>query len=817
MKNLNYAGAALCVWALAMTGCSSEEPLQNVSPAQADCTLVASTGADTKTTVDGYQVKWTEGDAFFAFGGSTGTENVYGATAKFDLASGAGSTEGKFNGTLTGNRSDLEYAVYPLDAYNSADMTLTFSTDYYYPNSKAPMFGKLTSDKTKVEFGQLLSGMMRIRLNGLAASTSGGLVLEATNITGTAKLSIDDNGVASLGAVSSTGEISEGAFLHFENVSGDVVFDIPVPAGTYAEGITARLIIYGEEGSEPASAQVFQTTQNFVMNPGVIKEMPAINNITIDASTGNLQFSVEVESVAEANRALEEGKKSIDIAEVASDAEAILIPVTSTEAEPVTVNISSAQGNINVKGKEDGTPSPVVYINAPEVITQQLTVTGIEHVVINGQWQTVNASTGPNTLVVAAGAVVEKLVVNKGNVEVHGTVKVLERGEGNSETVEVTSYGAADIQEVRFPPEFTFKSYWDGTSQVTPPLANGYDFQFYQVYTAAQLASFRLGDVPVSTFGSDLPDRITYNAELHADIDLGNKPWIGMSLAAGKTFDGLGHTISNVNIEKYALDETSIYTPAACVGLFAVAKLGATIKNVHIEGFKSVADAKWAGALVGFSYGANYENCSAENVALTGGWSSYRVGGLIGFIPAVGENVTVSRCSVSQVSITGNYSLGGLVGAIQGGGKQRTFTGCSTTDVKLSIVSTSTVLNGGFSGTDYYSNYYFAGSFGKFIGDIAANVTITDCTAPEMTVDEAAELGFGDNFVLHKALLKGVDKAKGLEYYKNQAAQEGTAYTLQLPTSHLIAPLCSEGLTILVDGKTLVEKTDYNRFTPVTE
>jgi len=813
MKRLNYAGAALCVWALAMTGCSSEEPLQNAAPAQGDCTLVASTGADTKTTVDDYQVKWTEGDAFYAFGGSTGVENVYGATAEFSLISGAGSTDGKFNGSLTGNKSDLEYAVYPCNVYNPADMTFTFPTDYDYPNSNAPMFGKLTSDKTKVEFGQLLSGMMRIKLNGLAASTSGGLTLGAKNITGSAKLSISEEGVASLGAI--TGESYEPAFLHFSNVSGDVVFDIPVPAGTYSDGINVRLIIYGGEGSDPASAQVFETPKDFVMKAGVIKEMPAISNITIDGSTGSLQFSMEVEGVSEANQALADGKKNVDIAEVASGADAILIPTSSTKDAPVTVNIASAQGDVTVKGAEESTETPVVYINAPEEIEQKLAVTGIEHVVINGKWQTVNASTGQNTLVVAAGAVVEKLVVDKGNVEVRGTVKTLERGEGNTATVAVASYDAADIQTVNTPENFTFTSVWDGASQVEPTAdAEG----VAQVYTAAQLAYYRLGDVPVSTSGANLPDRITTNVNLHADIDLADKPWIGMSLAAGKTFDGQNHTISRIRIEKYALNETSFYTPSACVGLFAVAKSGATIKNVRIAGFNGVADAKWAGSLVGYSHGANYENCSAENVVLTGDWSSYRMGGLIGFISGAGEAVMVSGCSAKRVNIQGNYSLGGLVGSIQGGKNQRTFTGCSTTDVTLSTLETSTVLNGGFSGGGkYYSNYYFSGSFGKFIGDVSANVTIADCTAPEMAVEEAAALGFGDGFVLHEALFENVEKTKGLDYYKKQAEQEGTAYKLLLPTNHLISPNCSTGVTIIADGQTLKEGTDYNRFTKVAE
>ena len=109
-----------------------------------------------------------------------------------------------FTGMVTGAVSNLQYAVYPADKYASGTMTLTFPATYTYPNSNAPMFGKLNSGKTSVDFVQLLSGMMCIKLTGLETGVSGSLVLAAPGIAGSAELTIDNSGNASLRTLSST-------------------------------------------------------------------------------------------------------------------------------------------------------------------------------------------------------------------------------------------------------------------------------------------------------------------------------------------------------------------------------------------------------------------------------------------------------------------------------------------------------------------------------------------------------------------------------------------------------------------------------------
>lgn len=410
MKKLNYVSALLC--AAALTGsCSNEEWVESGIATQGEMSLIATTGADTRTAVDeNYNVNWSSTDVFYAFGGSTGTDKVYKATAKFEYKSGTGTT-GTFEGTLTGAKSDLEYAVYPLSAYTSETQAVTFPAAYTYPNSNAPMFGTLNAEKTQVNFNQLLSGLLRIKMTRIATGKSGTLKLNATGITGKTELTIA-NGAATLGTLTDTGnEVT----LTFETDKDPMILDIPVPAGTYADGITATLTI------GTAEASVFQTTKSFVIKAGTAKVMPAISVVEIDGTT--IKFSQVVEDVAAAKKALESGVKNITIDKVEANEE-IAIPASSTQDAPVTINIASVSGTeFKVTGTGDGSNQAAV-INAPAGSSGTLTVDKIDHVEISGAWTKVTASTGENTLDIQSGTVIDELVIEKGAVSIAANAEV---------------------------------------------------------------------------------------------------------------------------------------------------------------------------------------------------------------------------------------------------------------------------------------------------------------------------------------------------------------------------------------------------------
>ena len=106
------------------------------------------------------------------------------------------------------------------------------------------------------------------------------------------------------------------------------------------------------------------------------------------------------------------------------------------------------------------------------------------------------------------------------------------------------------------------------------------------------------------------------------------------------TFDGNGHTVSGLYINK----ETSDYQ-----GLFGYTATGSTIKNVGVEG--DVKGRRFTGALAGFASDAITNSYATGSVSGTGS-----VGGLAG-----GANTITNSYATGTVSGTGNQ-VGGLAG-----------------------------------------------------------------------------------------------------------------------------------------------------------
>jgi len=116
------------------------------------------------------------------------------------------------------------------------------------------------------------------------------------------------------------------------------------------------------------------------------------------------------------------------------------------------------------------------------------------------------------------------------------------------------------------------------------------------------------------------------------------------------TFDGLGHTISNLTIN----------TPSAYrVGLFGVTSATSMISNVGMVG-GSVSGDSAVGGLVGFNFGGTINNSYATG-SVIGGTSSFFVGGL------VGEGGGTINNSYATGSVTGGSFVGGLVGVADSG------------------------------------------------------------------------------------------------------------------------------------------------------
>jgi hypothetical protein len=456
MRKLFNVSALLCAVALA-TSCSNEEIVEN-GTAVDGFTLVATTGADTRTSVDdNYKVNWTTGDAFYVFGNNT-KDKTYSSRGTLTLK-GAGGATGTFEGTVIGTVSKLQYAVYPAGEYDPTDMTLTFPDKYTYPVSNAPMFGKVNSNDGKVAFEQLLCGMMRVTLNGLEENATGSLTLTSNNtdITGSAALTIGANGKATLSGLSNKQGKTITLSFKNEGTTGSLLLDIPLPAGTYGNDLTATLQI------DEAKAVAFTTEADFAITDREIKEMAELTIAKVDGTT-TIEFTKKVANSAEANNELAAGAKNVTVTDMGSGSE-LEIPNNSSADDPVTINVTAATTeSFTVKGAQGGTTG-AIKINLPEgskgtvtveniksveisggwdqtsgtsgdplVIAatagtgvEELTVKEIEHVEVSGTWKKVTASTGDNTFVVKADAVIEELIVNDGNIEIKegGEVKKL--------------------------------------------------------------------------------------------------------------------------------------------------------------------------------------------------------------------------------------------------------------------------------------------------------------------------------------------------------------------------------------------------------
>ena len=186
----------------------------------------------------------------------------------------------------------------------------------------------------------------------------------------------------------------------------------------------------------------------------------------------------------------------------------------------------------------------------------------------------------------------------------------------------------------------------------TKPSGSGTEEEPYQVDSASDLAYFAY---KTQILGEQCYDHIV----LTKDIDLAGYDWMpigtGRNVVSGVqpyfrgTFDGQGHTISNLNINVEGYKELNEY------GLFGLIDVDAVLKNFTILSGEVNGSAKVGGA-VGWLWSASVE--SVINYANING-SSY-VGGIVGNYHS-GEDDFVRECQ-NYGTITGTNYTAGIVG-----------------------------------------------------------------------------------------------------------------------------------------------------------
>ena len=243
---------------------------------------------------------------------------------------------------------------------------------------------------------------------------------------------------------------------------------------------------------------------------------------------------------------------------------------------------------------------------------------------------------------------------------------------------------------------------WDGKSLNEP----AYDAtnKTYTINKASELAwlSASVNNNSVNLSGCTIL--------LNSSLDFGGNEFTPIKNAYNITFNGQGHSISNVTFVGQS------------TGYAALIELGyGDFKNVTFCNVKSnAAGSGRAGALVGYFTGGSIENVHVKNIELTG---FQKLGGLLAYItPDRGEDILVKNCSVEDVKISKNeqgevYQAGGFIGYISSSNA------CSITlencEVKGDIIINDTPELEASSSFNFYS----AG----FIGSIGSTTDATKC------------------------------------------------------------------------------------------
>ncbi|GGE52126.1 hypothetical protein GCM10007421_28200 [Halopseudomonas oceani] len=178
-------------------------------------------------------------------------------------------------------------------------------------------------------------------------------------------------------------------------------------------------------------------------------------------------------------------------------------------------------------------------------------------------------------------------------------------------------------------------------------LQNGNNFSTQKGSTGSVISYTVVNDAAaLQAMNSDL----NANYAVGSNIDLGSiSNWqpVGGSDRFTGTFNGLGHTLSNITINRSGTD---------FVGLFGATASGSVIRDIGLVG-GNVSGRNHVGGLVGVSSGIISNAYATGSIEGTG-----RVGGLVGFNQS---GTIINAYATGSVKGSDNY-IGGLVGYNQG-------------------------------------------------------------------------------------------------------------------------------------------------------
>ena len=217
--------------ALALS-CAKEVEINEQVVVKGNDAITAYAPAESKTTVDGIDVKWASGDALTVFDAG---DNSYDFTID---PSDVGKTTANFTGDLGGNTLG-NYVLYPHDGDNAKAgemVAVIYKSSFAYGNAPLPMLGTKSSGN---EFSfEHIGGAIRIQYRNVPATAAS---FEFEEVSATPQKVCGEYDITNVTS-SVSGSFSSGSSkvtVTDITSASDLEFVIPLPAGSYK--FTVRL------------------------------------------------------------------------------------------------------------------------------------------------------------------------------------------------------------------------------------------------------------------------------------------------------------------------------------------------------------------------------------------------------------------------------------------------------------------------------------------------------------------------------------------------------------------------------------------------
>ena len=202
------------------------------------------------------------------------------------------------------------------------------------------------------------------------------------------------------------------------------------------------------------------------------------------------------------------------------------------------------------------------------------------------------------------------------------------------------------------------------------------------------------------------PGGYEYNVNRYritSDIDMSDTTIAPISGFSGASFDGQGHTISNLTIN----------STGVCCALFDTIKSGTTISNITLANVtlnsNGAASERKISPLIGHLSSSNtIDNCHINGIEIT--INGNPPGNIYfgGITATTGTVTNISNCSFNgNVSISSNGALyyGGLVGAVVSTGtNSMLFSSCTTSNNEIILNANAAINAGGLVGEAKLNN-----------------------------------------------------------------------------------------------------------------